>query len=127
MLYKHGIIFRVQQCSTMTKHHQSEVASPMGHTCPPQGTSRTIDIKNKEQLCICGIYEHASAYIYWCLHDHRMHVSYADGLRRSTQVHLCLRLLRGQRIIFALTYTYPKLKEPTKGGDQGMQKYSKRI
>ena len=77
MLYKHGIIFRMQQCSTVTKHHQSEVASPMGHTRPPQGTSRTIDITN---MYMCRIYEHASAYIYWCLHDHRMHVSYADGL-----------------------------------------------
>ena len=45
MLYKHGISFRMQQCSNVTKRHQSVVASlvghtrpPMGHTCPPWGT-----------------------------------------------------------------------------------------
>ena len=33
----------MQQCSTVTKHHQSEVVSPMGHTCPSWWTSKTID------------------------------------------------------------------------------------
>ena len=43
--YKHGIIFRMQQCSTMTKRHQSEVVPPMGHTRPLWWTSRTIHIE----------------------------------------------------------------------------------
>ena len=50
VLYKHGIIFRMQQCSTVTKCHQSEVVSPMGNTHPPRGTSRTIDIKKTRDL-----------------------------------------------------------------------------
>ena len=50
VLYKHGIIFRMQQCSTVTKCHQSEVVSPTGHTHPPRGTSRTIDIKKTRDL-----------------------------------------------------------------------------